>query len=42
MTTAPPDKPALFIDRLIIKKQAPEKPDEVRVWMRLIGFVLRE
>jgi hypothetical protein len=42
LVEAPPDKPALFIDRLIIKKQAPEKPDEVRVWMRLIGFVLRE
>ena len=39
---ATPDKPALFIDRLIIKKQSPEKPDEVRVWMRLIGFVLKE
>lgn len=42
LVEAPPDKPALFIDRLIIKKQSPEKPDEVRVWMRLIGFVLRE
>ena len=42
LVDAPPDKPALFIDRLMIKKQAPEKPDEVRVWMRLIGFVLRE
>lgn len=42
LVEAPPDKPALFIDRLIIKKQTPEKPDEVRVWMRLSGFVLRE
>jgi hypothetical protein len=42
MVDAPPDKPALFIDRLIIKKQTAEKPDEVRVWMRLIGFVLKE
>jgi hypothetical protein len=42
LVEAPPDKPALFIDRLIIKKQSPDKPDEVRVWMRLIGFVLRE
>jgi hypothetical protein len=39
---APPDKPALFVDRFIIKKQSPEKPDEVRVWMRLVGFVLRD
>jgi len=42
LVEAPPDKPALFIDRLIIKKQSPEKPEDVRVWMRLIGFVLRE
>jgi hypothetical protein len=42
LVEAPPDKPALFIDRLVIKKQSPEKPDEVRVWMRLVGFVLRE
>src|SRR5215813_9475440 len=42
LAEAPPDKPALFIDRLVIKKQAPEKPDEVRVWMRLVGFVLRD
>jgi hypothetical protein len=42
LVDAPPDKPALFIDRLVIKKQAPEKPEEVRVWMRLVGFVLRD
>jgi hypothetical protein len=36
------DKPALFIDRLIIKKQSPEKPDEVRVSMRALGYVMRE
>src|SRR5262249_32749494 len=36
LAEAPPDKPALFIDRLVIKKQAPEKPEEVRVWMRLV------
>jgi hypothetical protein len=42
LVEAAPDKPALFIDRLIIKKQTPEKPDEVRVWMRLVGFVLRD
>ena len=37
-----PDKPPLFIDRLAIKKQSPDKPDEVRVWLRLTGFVFRE
>jgi hypothetical protein len=42
LVEAPPDKPALFVDRLVIKKQSPEKPDEVRVWMRVVGFVLRE
>jgi len=35
---APPEKPPLFIDRLIIKKQSPEKPDEVRVFLRLVAF----
>jgi hypothetical protein len=39
---APADKPALFVDRLIIQKQSPDKPDEVRVWLRAVGFVLRE
>jgi hypothetical protein len=37
-----PDKPPLFIDRLAIRKQSPDKPDEVRVWLRLTGFVFRE
>ncbi len=37
-----PDKPPLFIDRLAIRKQSADKPDEVRVWLRLIGFVYRE
>jgi hypothetical protein len=36
------DKPPLYIERLMIKKQSPEKPDEVRVWLRAVGFVLRE
>ena len=39
---APPDKPVLLVDRLIVQKQSPEKPDEVRVWLRATGFVLRE
>ena len=39
---APPDKPVLFVDRLIVKKQSPDKPDEVRVLLRATGFVLRE
>lgn len=36
------EKPPLFIDRLIVKKMSPEKPDEVRVWLRVLGFILRE
>jgi hypothetical protein len=36
------DKPALFVDRLIILKQTPDKTDEVHVWLRAVGFVLRE
>jgi hypothetical protein len=42
LAESPLDKPALFIDRLLLKKQSPEKPDEVRVALRVIGFVLRE
>jgi hypothetical protein len=37
-----PEKTPLFVDRLVIRKQTPEKPNEVRVALRLIGFVLRE
>src|SRR6266481_1805412 len=36
------NKAPLFIERLIMKKQAPDKPDEVRVSLRAVGFVLRE
>jgi hypothetical protein len=39
---APMEKPPLFIDRLIIRKQSPEKPDEVRAFVRLVSFVMRE
>jgi hypothetical protein len=39
---APADKPPLFVDRLILQKQAPDKPDEVHVWLRVVGFVPRE
>jgi hypothetical protein len=36
------DKPALFVDRLIIQKQSPDKTDEMHVWLRAVGYVLRE
>jgi hypothetical protein len=42
LPAAPPDKAPLFIHRLIIKKQSPEKLEEVRVWLEAVGFVLRE
>ncbi len=37
-----PEKGVLYIDRLLIKRQGPDKTDEVRVWLRAIGFVMRE
>lgn len=39
---APADKPPLFVDRLVVQKQSVDKPDEVHVWLRVVGFVLRE
>ncbi len=39
---APAEKSALFVDRLVIQKQTPEKTDEVHMWLRVVGFVLRE
>jgi hypothetical protein len=39
---SPPEKPPLFIDRLVMQKQSADKPDEVHVWLRTVGFVLRE
>jgi len=39
---ARPDKAPLFIDRFIMRKQSPDKPDEVRVSVRALGYVLRE
>jgi len=39
---APPEKAPLFIDRLVVRKESPEKLDEVRVWLRAVGFILRE
>ena len=42
LAEAHPDKAPLFVDRLIIKKQNPEKTDEVRLVLRAVGFVLRD
>lgn len=38
----PADKPPLFVDGIVMRKQAPEKTDEVHVTLRVVGFVLRE
>jgi len=42
LSNVPADKPVLFIDRLVISKQSPDKPDETRMSLRAVGFVLRE
>jgi hypothetical protein len=42
LPAVPGEKTPLFIDRLIIKKQSPDKMDEVRVWLQAIGFIFRE
>ncbi len=42
LSTNAPVRPPLFVDRLIIKRQTPEKTDEVRVSLRVLGFVYRE
>jgi len=36
------NKPALFIDRLVLRKQSPDKRDEVRLSLRAVGFIFRE
>lgn len=36
------NKPALFVDRLMVRKQTPEKPEEVRASVRVVGFVFHE
>ncbi|HWQ91765.1 MAG TPA: hypothetical protein VN673_08840 [Clostridia bacterium] len=36
-----PSKVPLLLDRLIIRKEKPEKLDEVRVWLQVVGFVRR-
>lgn len=41
-TNAPAQKPALFIDRVLLKKQSSDKLDDVRVSLRAVGFVYRE
>lgn len=35
-------KAPLFIDRVIVRKESSDKLDEVRIWFRVLGFVLKE
>ena len=42
LADAPTNKPVMFVDRLVMRKQSPDKPDEVRMSLRAVGFVLRE
>jgi hypothetical protein len=35
-------RPALFIDRLMVRKHAREKPDEVGLELQVCGFVYRD
>lgn len=39
---APTNKPALFVERLVLRKQSPDKLDDVRVSLRAVGFVFRQ
>jgi hypothetical protein len=39
---APADKPPLFVDRIVLQKQSPDKADEVHVFLRAVGFVIRD
>jgi hypothetical protein len=38
---SPENKPPLFIDRMALRKQSPDKPDEVRLALRVVGFVFQ-
>jgi hypothetical protein len=42
LPAAPTNKPALFIDRIVLRKQTPEKLDEVRLSLRAVGFVFQK
>jgi len=42
LPTPPTNKPALFIDRFLLRKEAPEKPDQVHLYLRAVGFVFRD
>ena len=35
------NKPALYLDRLVLRREVPEKPDEVHASLRIVGYVFR-
>jgi len=39
LPAAPTNKPALFVDRLVLRKQTPARLDEARLSLRAVGFV---
>lgn len=41
LPTVPPNKPELFIDKIVLRKQSPEKLDDVRLSLRVVGYVFR-
>jgi hypothetical protein len=41
LPAVPANKPALFIDQMVLLKQSPEKLDEVRLTVRVVGYVFR-
>ncbi|MDA7633340.1 hypothetical protein N8766_04455 [bacterium] len=36
----PPNKPSLYVDQILIRKNSPQKPTMVSVWMKVVGFIL--
>ena len=42
LPAAPTNKPALFIERIVLRKQSPGKPDEVHLALRAVGFVFQK
>ena len=36
----PAHKPSLFVDQILIRKNAPLEPTKVSVWMKVVGFIL--
>ncbi len=37
----PDHKPAIFVERILIRKNSDANPDQVRAWIRTVGFYLR-